>query len=67
MSPKPSPFAKAETRGRADRRLGKPLSKCPYSDKPTGGGGTTFSRSWIQAWERGWRAQDRDLRDGDGE
>lgn len=61
MAAKPSPFQKAVTRGRAARRLGKPLSSCPYRDKVNGGGGATFSRSWILHWESGWRAQDKEL------
>jgi hypothetical protein len=32
------------------------IADCPYPDLRKPDGGTTFSRAYINAWKRGWRA-----------
>lgn len=32
------------------------IADCPYPDLRRADGGATFSRAYINAWKRGWRA-----------
>ena len=36
-------------------RDGRPITACPYNDKRKPSGGLSWSRSFISAWEDGWK------------
>lgn len=47
--------AGAWKKGRKAALEGKPRSACPYEDHRKYDGRLTFSRSFIAAWDDGWR------------
>lgn len=50
-------------KGAHARLTGEPIEACPYVDRRTASGRLTWSRSFISAWEDGWRHADRDRED----
>jgi hypothetical protein len=42
-------------KGMLAQQEGKPIGSCPYGDKRKSDGRLSWSRSFITAWEDGWR------------
>lgn len=48
-------------KGALARQEGDPRSFCPYTDQRKPGGGLSWSRSFISAWDDGWHYADQRL------
>jgi hypothetical protein len=48
------------------RATNRGVENCPYKDSRNWHGGVTWSRSFISAWQDGWRDRDSQIRESEG-